>query len=111
MKALVLEKQGEPFVLKDVPDPKAGPAEAVARVLACGAGTGSGPGSGPPLPASLSHAVATSPRDSRATIVAAPRRACLRLLSTATSSVGDLPRHPIQHRREAGAEHGHDRAT
>jgi len=38
MKALVLEKQGEPFVLKDVPDPKAGPAEAVARVLACGAG-------------------------------------------------------------------------
>ena len=38
MKALVLEKQGEPFVLKDVPDPKAGPAEAVARVLACGGG-------------------------------------------------------------------------
>ena len=38
MKALVLENQGEPFVLKDVPDPKAGPAEAVAKVLACGAG-------------------------------------------------------------------------
>ena len=31
MKALVLEEQNTPFVLKDVPDPKAGPAEAVAR--------------------------------------------------------------------------------
>ena len=38
MKALVLEKQGEPFVLKGVPDPKAGPAEAVAKLLACGSG-------------------------------------------------------------------------
>ncbi|NQV55454.1 MAG: zinc-binding dehydrogenase, partial [Rhodospirillales bacterium] len=38
MKALVLEQQNTPFVLKDVPDPVAGPAEAVAKVLACGAG-------------------------------------------------------------------------
>ena len=38
MKALVLEEQNTPFVMKEVPDPVAGPAEAVARVLACGAG-------------------------------------------------------------------------
>ncbi|MAF47286.1 MAG: hypothetical protein CMM10_03390 [Rhodospirillaceae bacterium] len=38
MKALVLEEQNTPFVLKEVPDPVAGPGEAVARVLACGAG-------------------------------------------------------------------------
>ncbi|HSM42118.1 MAG TPA: alcohol dehydrogenase catalytic domain-containing protein, partial [Afifellaceae bacterium] len=38
MKALVLEAPGEPFVLKTVPDPVPGPGEAVARVLACGAG-------------------------------------------------------------------------
>lgn len=38
MKAMVLEAGGEPFVLKTVPDPVAGPGEAVARVLACGAG-------------------------------------------------------------------------
>jgi propanol-preferring alcohol dehydrogenase len=38
MKAMVLEAGGEPFVLKDLPDPVAGPGEAVARVLACGAG-------------------------------------------------------------------------
>jgi len=38
MKAMVLEAGGDPFVLKDVPDPMAGPGEAVARVLACGAG-------------------------------------------------------------------------
>jgi propanol-preferring alcohol dehydrogenase len=38
MKAMVLEAGGEPFILKDVPDPVVGPGEAVARVLACGAG-------------------------------------------------------------------------
>ncbi len=38
MKAMVLEVGGEPFVPKDLPDPVAGPGEAVARVLACGAG-------------------------------------------------------------------------
>ena len=38
MKALVLEAPGQPFVLKTVPDPTPGPGEAVARVIACGAG-------------------------------------------------------------------------
>ena len=38
MKALVLEAPNQPFVLKTVPDPVAGPGEAVARVIACGAG-------------------------------------------------------------------------
>ena len=38
MKALVLEAPGQPFVLKTVPDPVPGPGEAVARVIACGAG-------------------------------------------------------------------------
>jgi propanol-preferring alcohol dehydrogenase len=38
MKALVLHAPNTPFVLEDVPDPKPGPGEAVARVLACGAG-------------------------------------------------------------------------
>lgn len=38
MKALVLEAPNQPFVLKDVPDPAPGPGEAVARVIACGAG-------------------------------------------------------------------------
>ena len=38
MKALVLDAPGVPFALRDVPDPVPGPGEAVARVLACGAG-------------------------------------------------------------------------
>jgi propanol-preferring alcohol dehydrogenase len=38
MKALVLTGPNTPFVLKEVPDPVAGPGEAVARVLACGSG-------------------------------------------------------------------------
>jgi len=38
MKAMVLNGPNTPFVLKDVPDPVAGPGEAVARVLACGSG-------------------------------------------------------------------------
>jgi alcohol dehydrogenase, propanol-preferring len=38
LKALVLEAPNQPFVLKTVPDPVPGPGEAVARVLACGAG-------------------------------------------------------------------------
>lgn len=38
MKAMVLHAAGEPFVLEDRPDPVPGPGEAVARVLACGAG-------------------------------------------------------------------------
>ncbi len=38
MKALVLKTPGAPFTLETVPDPVAGPGEAVARVLACGAG-------------------------------------------------------------------------
>lgn len=37
MKALVLHRPG-PFSLEEVPDPVAGPGEAVVRVLACGAG-------------------------------------------------------------------------
>ena len=38
MKAQILHKAGLPFSLEDVPDPEPGPGEAVARVLACGAG-------------------------------------------------------------------------
>ena len=38
MKTMVLRKKGEPFVLEERPDPKPGPGEAVARVLACGSG-------------------------------------------------------------------------
>jgi propanol-preferring alcohol dehydrogenase len=38
MKAMVLKAKNEPFVLEERPDPKAGPGEAVARVIACGAG-------------------------------------------------------------------------
>jgi propanol-preferring alcohol dehydrogenase len=38
LKALVLEAPNQAFVLKTVPDPVAGPGEAVARVIACGAG-------------------------------------------------------------------------
>lgn len=38
MKALVLHGPGEPFSLETVPDPAPGPGEAVARVIACGAG-------------------------------------------------------------------------
>jgi len=38
MKAMVLRKKNEPFVLEERPDPAAGPSEAVARVLACGSG-------------------------------------------------------------------------
>ena len=37
MKALVLKGPNAPFEL-EVPDPVAGPGEAVARVLACGSG-------------------------------------------------------------------------
>lgn len=38
MKALVLHEPGAPFSLEEVPDPVPGPDDAVARVLACGAG-------------------------------------------------------------------------
>ena len=38
MKAMVLKAKNTPFVLESVPDPVPGPGEAVARVLACGAG-------------------------------------------------------------------------
>jgi propanol-preferring alcohol dehydrogenase len=38
MKAMVLKAAKTPFVLETVPDPTPGPGEAVARVLACGAG-------------------------------------------------------------------------
>jgi alcohol dehydrogenase, propanol-preferring len=38
MKAMVLRKKNEPFVLEERPDPNAGPGEAVARVIACGSG-------------------------------------------------------------------------
>lgn len=38
MKALVLHAPNTPFSLEDVPDPVAGPGEAVARVISCGAG-------------------------------------------------------------------------
>jgi propanol-preferring alcohol dehydrogenase len=38
MKAMVLKSRNTPFVLENVPDPVPGTGEAVARVLACGAG-------------------------------------------------------------------------
>jgi D-arabinose 1-dehydrogenase-like Zn-dependent alcohol dehydrogenase len=38
MRALVLDAVNAPFALREVPDPVAGPGEAVARVLACGSG-------------------------------------------------------------------------
>jgi propanol-preferring alcohol dehydrogenase len=38
MKALVLNGPGEPFSLETLPDPVPGPGEAVAQVIACGAG-------------------------------------------------------------------------
>jgi propanol-preferring alcohol dehydrogenase len=38
MRALVLDAANTPFRLADVPDPTAGPGEAVARVFACGSG-------------------------------------------------------------------------
>src|SRR6185436_14285955 len=38
MKAMVLKARNQPFVLETVPDPVPAPGEAVARVLACGAG-------------------------------------------------------------------------
>ena len=38
MKAMVLEAPNTPFILKNVPDPIAGPGEAVAKVYACGSG-------------------------------------------------------------------------
>jgi len=38
MKAMVLRGPSTPFVMTQVPDPVAGPGEAVARVLACGSG-------------------------------------------------------------------------
>lgn len=38
MKAMLLKAAGAPLVLENVPDPVPGPGEAVARVLACGAG-------------------------------------------------------------------------
>lgn len=38
MKAMVLKSKNTPFVLENVPDPVPGAGEAVARVLACGAG-------------------------------------------------------------------------
>jgi propanol-preferring alcohol dehydrogenase len=38
MKAMILKGANRPFEMVDVPDPVAGPGEAVARVLACGSG-------------------------------------------------------------------------
>jgi propanol-preferring alcohol dehydrogenase len=38
MRALVLRKPGSPMLLETLPDPVPGPGEAVARVIACGAG-------------------------------------------------------------------------
>ncbi len=38
MKAMVLRGPNTPFVLEQRPDPVAGPGEAVARVITCGAG-------------------------------------------------------------------------
>ena len=38
MKAMVLKSKNTPFVLENLPDPKPGAGEAVAKVLACGAG-------------------------------------------------------------------------
>jgi len=38
MKAMLLKRPGAPLVLEDLPDPQPGPGEAVAKVLACGAG-------------------------------------------------------------------------
>jgi D-arabinose 1-dehydrogenase-like Zn-dependent alcohol dehydrogenase len=38
MKAMILEAPNTPFILRDVPDPVAGPGEAVAKVYACGSG-------------------------------------------------------------------------
>ncbi|MFL5053243.1 MAG: alcohol dehydrogenase catalytic domain-containing protein, partial [Xanthobacteraceae bacterium] len=38
MKAMVLNGPRQPFELVEVPDPVAGPGEAVARVIACGSG-------------------------------------------------------------------------
>jgi propanol-preferring alcohol dehydrogenase len=38
MKAMLLKAPGSPLVLEEIPDPVPGPGEAVARVLACGAG-------------------------------------------------------------------------
>jgi len=38
MKAIVLREPGAPLVLEEIPDPQPGPGEAVAKVLACGAG-------------------------------------------------------------------------
>ena len=38
MKAMILRSTNAPFEMADLPDPVAGPGEAVARVLACGAG-------------------------------------------------------------------------
>lgn len=38
MRAMVVEKPGTPFVLKELPVPEPGPGEAVAKVYTCGAG-------------------------------------------------------------------------
>jgi D-arabinose 1-dehydrogenase-like Zn-dependent alcohol dehydrogenase len=38
MKAMVLYGPRQPFELVEVPDPVAGPGEAVARVISCGSG-------------------------------------------------------------------------
>ena len=38
MKAMVLREPGKPFVEEEYPDPAPGPGEAVAKILACGAG-------------------------------------------------------------------------
>jgi alcohol dehydrogenase, propanol-preferring len=38
MKALVLKRPNAPFEMRELPDPVAGPGEAVARVFACGSG-------------------------------------------------------------------------
>ena len=38
MKAMLLRAPNTPFELVDLPDPVAGPGEAVARVITCGSG-------------------------------------------------------------------------
>ena len=38
MKALVLNGPDQPFEINEIPDPIAGPGEAIAKVFACGSG-------------------------------------------------------------------------
>jgi len=62
MRALVLRKPGSPMLVETLPDPVPGPGEAVARVIACGAGltvqhVRAGRGAAP-LPRILGHEIA-----------------------------------------------------